>query len=45
MQTMEKQRTETFEVGDGATYNGWSDAQAGTIIERTAKTSRRTAIT
>lgn len=26
-----------FAIGDGATYNGLSDAKAGTIIARTAK--------
>lgn len=27
-----------LKIGDGATYNGYSDSQAGTIIAKTAKT-------
>lgn len=30
--------TEGFQIGDGATYAGWSDSKAGTIIAKTAKT-------
>lgn len=36
MATITKQAT-TFEVGDGATFCGWSDRKAGTIIEASAK--------
>lgn len=36
MATITEQAT-TFEVGDGATFCGWSDRKAGTIIEASAK--------
>lgn len=35
--TQEATGTATFEVGDGATYCGWSDRKAGTIVEASAK--------
>jgi autotransporter-associated beta strand protein len=41
MTTLTKQAAQTIDelsIGDGATYCGWSDRQAGTIIAKTATT-------